>query len=58
MTNLCGASDVPKMNADRKYFKYNFVRNPKTSVLQNFMITDIKQIVRVKGNIANATEIK
>jgi len=49
---------MSKMNADRKSFKYNFVRNPKTSVLQHFRITDIKQIMGVKGNTADATGIK
>ena len=56
--NSCGGSDVSKMNADTKSFKYNFVQNPKTSVLQHFRITDIKQIMGVKGNTADATEIK
>jgi len=31
---------------------------PKISVLQHFRITDIKQIMGVKGNTADATEIK
>jgi len=56
--NSCGGSDVSKMNADRKSSKHNFVRNPKTSVLQHFRITDIKEIMGMKGNTADATEIK